>query len=164
MVSLDKEKIITYEEPGCFGNSSTAVSCISLDYARELIRDANLEIQELYNQIAELSKSDITSKISLTKQHVLSTVATFTRLPYSKVVEYVEDIYKPDYYTVHYINVDGVWAIESAIKIKDCDLVTFVRNFKSLVDFGADRKLPMNRFNQLTQSMLLDFKKQNNLE
>ena len=89
MIVLDKEKITTYEEPGCFGNPPTAKSCISLDYAHELIREANLEIQELYNQIAELSKSGITSKIPLTKQHVLSTVATFTRLPYSKVIKKV---------------------------------------------------------------------------
>lgn len=164
MIVLDKEKIITYEEPGCFGNPPTSRSCISLDYAHELIREANLEIQELYNQIAELSKNDTIGKIPLTKQHVMSAVATFTRLPHSKVTEYVEDVYKPDYYTIHYINVDGVWAIESATKIKDCDLVTFVRNFKSLVDFSANSRLPMNRFNQLTQQMFLDFKKQNNLE
>ena len=79
MIVLDKEKIITYEEPGCFGNPPTSKSCISLDYAHELIREANLEIEELYNKIAEFSKSDTIGKVPLTFNHVCSVVATFTR-------------------------------------------------------------------------------------
>lgn len=164
MIVLDKEKIITYEEPGCFGNPSTSRSCISVDYARELIRDANLEIEELYNKIAEFSKSDTIGKVPLTFNHVCSAVATFTRLPFSKVKEYAEKVYQPDNWSLHFVSIDGLWTIESAVKIKDCDLVTFVRNFKSMVDCSAESRMPANKFEEYTKMLFAEFKKQNNLE
>lgn len=164
MIVLDKEKIITYEEPGCFGNLPTSKSCISLDYAHELIREANLEIEELYNKIAEFSKSDTIGKVPLTFNHVCSAVATFTRLPYSKVKEYAEKVYQPDNWSLHFVNIDGLWAIESAVKIKDCDLVTFVRNFKSMVDCSSESRMPVNKFEAYTKMLFAEFKKQNNLE
>jgi hypothetical protein len=164
MIVLDKEKIITYEEPGCFGNPPTSRSCISLDYAHELIREANLEIEELYKQIADFSKSDAIGKVPLTLNHVCSTVATFTKLPFSKVKEYAEKVYQPDNWALHFVSIDGVWAIESAIKIKDCDLVTFVRNFKSMVDCSSETRMPVSKFEDYTKMLFAEFKKQNNIE
>jgi len=164
MIVLDKEKIITYEEPGYFGNPPTSKSCISLDYAHELIREANLEIEELYNKIAEFSKSDTIGKVPLTFNHVCSAVATFTRLPFSKVEEYAEKVYQPDNWSLHFVSIDGLWAIESAVKIKDCDLVTFVRNFKSMVDCSAESRMPVAKFEEYTKTLFAEFKKLNNLE
>lgn len=164
MIVLDKEKIITYEEPGCFGNPPISKSCISLDYAHELIREANLEIEELYNKIAEFSKSDTIGKVPLTFNHVCSAVATFTRLPFSKVKEYAEKVYQPDNWSLHFVSIDGLWAIESAVKIKDCDLVTFVRNFKSMVNCSSESRMPVNKFEEYTKMLFAEFKKQNNLE
>ena len=164
MIVLDKEKIITYEEPGSFGNPPTAKSCISLDYAHELIREANLEIEELYNQIAEFSKSDTIDKVPLTLKHVYSTVATFTRLPFSKVKEYAEKVYQPNNWSIHFVNINSMWIIESVIKIKDCDLVTFIRNFKSMVDFSADTRLSASKFEEVTKIMFNKFKETNNIE
>ncbi len=164
MIVLDKEKIITYEEPGCFGNPPTSRSCISLDYAHELIREANLEIKELYEQIAEFSKSDAMGKIPLTLNHICSVVATFTRLPFSKVKEYAEKVHQPDNWSLHFVNIDGVVAIESAVKLKDCDLVTFVRNFKSMMELDQIKRLPCDKFEAYVQNLFNDFKKKNNIE
>jgi hypothetical protein len=164
MIVLDKEKIITYEEPGYFGNPPTSKSCISLDYAHELIREANLEIEELYNKIAEFSKSDAIGKVPLTLNHVCSAVATFTRLPFSKVKEYAEKVYQPDNWSLHFVSIDGLWTIESAVKIKDCDLVTFVRNFKSMVDCSAESRMSVAKFEEYTKMLFAEFKKLNNLE
>lgn len=163
MIILDRSKIKTFTEPGCFGDISHDYDCITVEYAQELVRQANLEIQELYNQIAEMSKDNTIGKIPLTLEHVCSAVSSFTKLPYSNVQEYAKTVFKPENYSVHFVNLDGVWTIESAVKIKDCDLVTFIRNFKSMVDCSQETRLPANKFNEYTQHLFDEFKKQNNL-
>jgi len=54
MIQIDKSKIRHVSEPGYFGNPDIDFDCITLEYANDLVREANIEIKELYRQIAQL--------------------------------------------------------------------------------------------------------------
>ena len=166
MIQIDKSKIRHVTEPGCFGNPSIDFDCITLEYAQDLVREANVEIKELYRQIAAADNETITEKIPLTLQNVCSVVAAFTRLPAGKVLEYGKKVFEDkESYSIHFTKAteEGPWVITSATKIKDADLVTFIRNFSSMMEFGDDSRMPRNKFAEYIGDMFRDFKKTHNL-
>ena len=166
MIQIDKSKVRHVTEPGYFGNPSIDFDCITLEYANDLVREANIEIKELYRQIAAGDNETITEKIPLTLQNVCSVVATFTRLPAGKVLEYGKKVFEDkESYSIHFTKAteEGPWVITSAIKIKDADLVTFIRNFSSMMEFGDDSRMPRDKFAEYIGDMFRDFKKAHNL-
>ena len=159
MVVIDRTKIRHVTEPGYFGDMSQDYDCIKLDYAEEIIRSANREIEELTKTIAEMNSGNKFVNIPLTERHVLNTVLTFTRLPYHNALAYAHDIFThQDSYSCHFINQDGVWLLDNIIKIKDCDVATFIRNFKSVIDFSETRRMPRDRFAVYIDEIVKEFK------
>lgn len=131
-----------------------------------MVREANIEIKELYRQIAAADNETITEKIPLTLQNVCSVVAAFTRLPAGKVLEYGKTVFEDkESYSIHFIKAteQGPWVITSATKIKDADLVTFIRNFSSMMEFGDDSRMPRDKFAEYIGDMFRDYKKAHNL-
>ena len=166
MIQIDQSKVRHVTEPGYFGNPSVDFDCITLEYANDLVREANIEIKELYRQIAAADNETITEKIPLTLQNVCSVVAAFTRLPAGKVLEYGKKVFEDkESYSIHFTKAteQGPWVITSATKIKDADLVTFIRNFSSMMEFGDDSRMPKDKFVECIGDMFRDFKKAHNL-
>lgn len=166
MIQIDQSKVRHVTEPGYFGNPDIDFDCITLEYAHDLVREANIEIKELYRQIAAGDNEKITEKIPLTLQNVCSVVAAFTRLPAGKVLEYGKKVFEDkESYSIHFTKAteQGPWVITSAIKIKDADLVTFIRNFSSMMEFGDDSRMPRDKFAEYIGDMFRDFKKAHNL-
>lgn len=166
MIQIDQNKVRHVTEPGYFGNPDIDFDCITLEYAQDLVREANIEIKELYRQIAAGDNEKITEKIPLTLQNVCSVVAAFTRLPAGKVLEYGKKVFEDkESYSIHFTKAteQGPWVITSAIKIKDADLVTFIRNFSSMMEFGDDSRMPRDKFAEYIGDMFRDFKKAHNL-
>ena len=107
MIQIDESKVRHVTEPGCFGNPSIDFDCITLEYAHDLVREANIEIKELYRQIAAGDNEKITEKIPLTLQNVCSVVAAFTRLPAGKVLEYGKKVFEDNPQTLFYFQKKG---------------------------------------------------------
>ena len=166
MIQIDQSKVRHVTEPGGFGNPSIDFDCITLEYAYDLVREANIEIKELYRQIAAGDNEKITEKIPLTLQNVCSAVAAFTRLPAGKVLEYGKKVFEDkESYSIHFTKAteEGPWVITSATKIKDADLVTFIRNFSSMVEFSSDSRMSRDKFVECIGDMFRNFKKAHNL-
>ena len=125
------------------------------------ILDSRVEAyNKLYEEIRSLKDDEkLSGSIPLNPDRAKMVVGVLSRLPMIRVESYVEDMYKHgDGWSLHFANEEGVWEITSVTRVRDLTLVDFIRNFRSMVDFSNSMALPMNKFNQLCQKMLNNFK------
>lgn len=137
-----------------------ALDVSKVDVHRD-ITDSRVEAyNKLYEEIRTLKDDEkLTGSIPLNPDRAKMVVGVLSRLPMSRVESYVEDMYKHgDGWSLHFANEENVWEITSVTRVKDLTLVDFIRNFRSMVDFSNSMALPMNKFNQLCQKMLNNFK------
>lgn len=137
-----------------------ALDVSKVDVHRD-ITDSRVEAyNKLYEEIRSLKDDEkLSGSIPLNPDRAKMVVCVLSRLPMSRVESYVEDMYKHgDGWSLHFANEENVWEITSVTRVKDLTLVDFIRNFRSMVDFSNSMALPMNKFNQLCQKMLDNFK------
>lgn len=138
-----------------------ALDVSKVDVHRD-IADSRVEAyNRLYEELRSIKDDEkLSGSIPLNPDRAKMVVGVLSRLPRNRVESYVNFLYNhSDCWSLHYANVDDVWEVTSATRIKDLTLVDFIRNFRSIVDFLHSSRLPMNKFNQLCQKMFENFKK-----
>lgn len=165
MIRIDPNKVRHVTEPGCFGDMSQDYDCITLSYARELVIQANSQIEQFCHAVVEADNESISEATPLTKENAAQVVRVFTRLPYSAIENYVNSLFEdPDKVTCHFAQIEGVWQVTSYKKLSKCTLVEFIKNFKSEVALNDSVRMPVARFRAYMNSLLDDYKRANNIE
>ena len=165
MIRIDPNKVRHVTEPGCFGDMSQDYDCITLLYARELVAQANSQIEEFCHAVAEADNESISEAMPLTKENAAQVVRVFTRMPYDAVENYINSIFDdPNKVTCHFAEIEGVWQVTSYKKLSECTLVEFIKNFKSQVALSESVRLPMVRFCDYMNVLLNEYKSANNIE
>lgn len=165
MIRIDPNKVRHVTEPGCFGDMSQDYDCITLLYARELVAQANSQIEEFCHAVAEADNESISETTPLTKENAAQVVRVFTRMSYNAIENYINSIFDdPNKVTCHFAEIEGVWQVTSYKKLSECTLVEFIKNFKSQVALSESVRLPMVRFCEYMNRLLNEYKRANNIE
>lgn len=164
MIKIDPNKVRHVTEPGCFGDMSQDYDCITLSYARELIIQANSQIEQFCHAVVESDDESVSESTLLTKENAAQVVRVFTRMSCDAIENYVNYIFDdPNKVTCHFAEIEGVWQVTSYKKISECTLVEFIKNFKSQVALGESVRLPFSRFCEYMGRLLNDYKRTNNI-
>lgn len=165
MIRIDPNKVKHVTEPGCFGDMSQDYDCITLSYARELVTQANSQIEQFCHAVVEADNESISEATPLTKENAAQVVRVFTRMSYSAIENYVNSIFEdPNKVSCHFAEVEGVWQVTSYKKLSECTLVEFIKNFKSEVALSKSVRIPRDRFIEYMNRLLDDYKRANNIE
>lgn len=164
MISIDPNKVRHVTEPGYFGDMSQDYDCITLSYARELVTQANSQIEQFCHAVVEADNESISEATPLTKENAAQVVRVFTRLPYSDIENYVNSIFDdPNKVSCHFAEIEGVWQVTSYKKLSECSLVEFIKNFKSQVALSETSRMPYDRFCDYMNRLLNEYKRINNI-